>query len=340
MASGHKKTRKHSVAGLALGTALWAGATASAPHLPLTHDFSPSQAVTNTRSVTAYQVDDSGQSFTPDEIMDPKNFEKVSDLHYVKVTGYLVYVAGTAPSGGTTTQIGIEADGDIHFELASTPAPRPSGVNPNGLVCEITPPYQLTNAMAIGRFVNQHNPSTYKKVTVYGCLRFGTEGATHSGYRVYPLGNSTFPGHWEIHPVEKVEVEGTVLGPGGNYVMPQPAARYKLTAADFQKPSMSNHGELRGKVILIQGSPDGSGDVQVTLDDGAGNKTLAVIPAYYVNGFDAQSVNLNSNLQGFSSVSGIEVGDSYTFDGMRRWTFNMDEGEAQATLEPVEMVSQ
>lgn len=310
-------------------------ATTHVSNVPLSTD---SNVITNNRDDSVYQNDSSGNPYSPDEIMDPANFKDITKLHYVKVSGYLTYVAGSAPANGTTTTIRIEADGDIHFELASANTQRPARVNPNGLVCEITPPYQLDNGTRIGDFVNQFNPSTYKKITVYGYLRYGTEGTTHSGYHEYPLGSSTFGGHWEIHPVEKVEVEDVVIGKDGKYVTEDPSARYKLNASNFQKSSMSNHGELKGKVTSFQSSPDNSGDEDVQISDAQGNTTLVVIPVYYIKNTGTQTVDLRGNLDGFSTVNAISIGQTYTFDGLRSWRFDND--IPTALMEPLEKVSQ
>src|ERR1039457_4319042 len=104
----------------------------AAPHVsnvPLSTD---PNVITNNRDDSVYQNDSTGNPYSPDEIMDPANFKDISKLHYVKVNGYLTYVAGSAPANGTTTTIRIEADGDIHFELASANTQRPAVKNPNG----------------------------------------------------------------------------------------------------------------------------------------------------------------------------------------------------------------
>jgi hypothetical protein len=52
----------------------------------------------------------------------------------------------------------------------------------DGLVCEIDPVLRLDEAEALKQ-IDQHKPSTYRKVRVYGFLRFGTE-ANHAGWKV------------------------------------------------------------------------------------------------------------------------------------------------------------
>jgi len=150
------------------------------------------------RSPSAYNAN---SPLDPATLMSQSNFDNTSRHTYVVVEGYIDYVAGTISKDANTTRVGTEADGDFHFEMQSTNVARPPGESPNGLVCEIDPAWQLSGWQALSQ-ISRKKPSTYRKVRVYGELRFGTE-AHHSGTRTYQYGNGrTITGHWEIHPIE------------------------------------------------------------------------------------------------------------------------------------------
>ena len=171
---------------------------------------------------------------SPETLLSPDNFKNTESGQYVVVEGYIDYHAETWP----------EPDGDYHFEMQSTDKEHTK--NPtDGLVCEIDPVLQLEGAEAL-KNIDQHNQSTYRKARVYGWLRFGTE-SNHAGVQDYDIGNGkTISGHWEIHPVEKVETIDEKapfkIGPEATYVKwPKQGKgtivqRYKVTDDDFADP--------------------------------------------------------------------------------------------------------
>ncbi len=132
------------------------------------------------RSATAYRAND---VLDPASLMSQQNFNDTARRGYVVVEGYIDYVAGTISKSGATTRIKTEADGDFHFEMQSTNAARPPKESRDGLVCEIDPAWQLKNSNLLSQ-ISRKKPSTYRKVRVYGWVRFGTE-AGHSGTRGY-----------------------------------------------------------------------------------------------------------------------------------------------------------
>jgi hypothetical protein len=76
-------------------------------------------------------------------------------------------------------------------------------------------------------------------------------------------------GHWEIHPVEKVESidnkSAFKIGSSAQYVDPPEGGRYGLDDTDFPKRTVSNYAVLRGNVKGITKSTDQSGDFEITL---------------------------------------------------------------------------
>ena len=277
----------------------------------------------------------------PATLMSQQNFNDTARRGYVVVDGYIDYVAGTIPKSGNTTRIKTEADGDFHFEMQSTNVARPPGESPDGLVCEIDPAWQLNNWNVLSQ-ISRKKPSTYRKVRVYGWLRFGTE-AGHSGTRDYRIGNGIlFPGHWEIHPVEKVEaIDGRgpfQIGPTARVTSWPIAERYKVTNANFAQRGLSNYAKLVGTVQGIVKSPDKSGDVDVSLK--VGSRTyLATIPQYYVASFDAHTRALTLvQVPNFAAINySLQPSNTErTFYGLRNWKFATT--GAFPALQPVEMI--
>jgi hypothetical protein len=124
-----------------------------------------------TRAETAYHPVD---VLDPERLLSPSHFADIASGRYVVVEGYIDYVAKAWP----------EKDGDYHFEMQSTKKLHTK--NPkDGLVCEIDPVLQLHGSEAL-RQIDQHKQITYRKVHVYGFLRFGTE-ANHAGVQKYEL---------------------------------------------------------------------------------------------------------------------------------------------------------
>jgi hypothetical protein len=290
------------------------------------------------RSPAAYHADD---VLDPATLMSQQNFNDTARRGYAVVEGYIDYVAGTIPKSGNTTRIKTEADGDFHFEMQSTNVARPPGASPNGLVCEIDPAWQLNNWRLLSQ-ISRKKPSTYRKVRVYGWLRFGTEKG-HSGTKDYQIGNGRiFPGHWEIHPVEKVEAidgrEPFQIGPSARVTSWPIAERYKVTNATFARPGLSNYAKLVGTVQGIVKSPDKSGDVDVSLK--VGSRTyLATIPQYYVTSFDVNTQALTLvQLPNFAAIdySLRPSTTKRTFYGLRNWKLVQSGGFA--ALQPVEMI--
>jgi hypothetical protein len=278
----------------------------------------------------------------PATLMSPANFLKSASRDYVVVEGYVDYVAGTISDTTHTTKVGTEADGDFHFEMQSTNAPRPKGESPDGLVCEIDPALQLAGSSALSQ-IDRKVPQTYRKVRVYGWLRFGTEKG-HSGVKDYTYASGKIiNGHWEIHPVEKVESIDTgtpfQIGPSAKYAFWPTADRYKVTNANFGIQTLSNYAKIMGKVKGIQASPDQSGDLYVSL---LLNTTIytALIPQYYVSSFDPSTQTANFvHLPNFASINYSLAPNntaSRTFYGLKNWKFQ--QGRALPALEPVEMI--
>jgi hypothetical protein len=155
--------------------------------------------VLSTTSAQSFRVTRDESAYHPEKILDPAtlvspdNFQDTESGGYVVVEGYIDYVAKAWP----------ETDGDYHFEMQSTKKTHTK--NPkDGLVCEIDPVLRLDGAEAL-KEIDQRKPSTYRKARVYGFLRFGTE-SNHAGVQKYKLANGKLiSGHWEIHPVERVE---------------------------------------------------------------------------------------------------------------------------------------
>ena len=233
------------------------------------------QPLSVTRPKAAYHPD---AAVDPATLMSTASFLKSAARDYVVVEGYIDYVAGSISDPTHTTKVGTEADGDFHFEMQSTNTPRKKGESPDGLVCEIDPVLQLVGWNALSQ-IDQRVPQTYRRVRVYGWLRFGTE-AGHSGVKDYDFGGGKpIRGHWEIHPVEKVEsIDNGApfqIGPAAKYVSPI-ANRYKVTNANFGIPTLSNYAKVMGKVTRIQASPDQSGDLYVSLQLNATTERSAV----------------------------------------------------------------
>ncbi|MEY2480635.1 MAG: hypothetical protein QOI04_1562 [Verrucomicrobiota bacterium] len=280
------------------------------------------------RSDAAYHSDD---VLDPRTLLSPKNFNNIISGRYVIVEGFIDYVASAWP----------EKDGDFHFEMQTTNKLHTK--NPkDGLVCEIDPLLQLEASEAL-KDIDQKKRSTYRKARVYGFLRFGTE-ANHAGVQKYTLPNGTVvSGHWEIHPVERVESidsgSSLKLGPTAKYVRPPMDIRYGLDDTDFPKHTVSNYGVLRGTVKKISAGADGSGDVDVSLE--VNSKTyIATIPQYCIANFDpsAQTVKL-AQLPTFQSIN-YSLAPSETeqrsFYGLRNWRFNGS--QMTPTMAPVETI--
>jgi hypothetical protein len=291
------------------------------------------------RPIATYNPND---AVDPAMLMSPANFLNSASRDYVVVEGYIDYVAGTISDRTHTTKVGVEADGDFHFEMQSTNTPRPGGENPNGLVCEIDPTLQLAGWNALSQ-IDRKVPQTYRKVRVYGWLRFGTE-AGHSGVKLYTFASGkSIKGHWEIHPVEKIESidNGTPfqIGPSAKYASWPIANRYKVTNANFGRQTLSNYAKITGKVTRIQAGPDQSGDLYVSLLLGATTYT-ALIPQYYVLSFDSNTQTASLvHLPNFASINyslAPSTARSRTFYGLKNWKFR--DGRALPALQPVEMI--
>lgn len=289
-------------------------------------------------SSAAYHPND---ALDPATLMSQQNFSNTANRGYVVVEGYIDYVAGTISKDLNTTRVKTEADGDFHFEMQATNKARPPGESPDGLVCEIDPAWQLANSTVLSQ-ISRRKPSSYRKVRVYGWLRFGTE-AGHSGTQDYQIGNAkTLKGHWEIHPVERVEaIDGGSqfqIGPSAQIASWPITERYKVTNVNFAKPGLSNYAKLTGTVQSIAQSPNGSGDFDVLIK--VGTRTyLTTIPTYYVNRFDSSTQTLTFvQSPNFSQVNySLKPGTSKrTFYGLRNWKF-ANTG-AFAALQPVEMI--
>lgn len=296
------------------------------------------QTLSVTRNPAAYHPE---SVLDPETLLSPDNFKNTKSGQYVVVEGFIDYHAVSWP----------EADGDYHFEIQSTDKEHTH--NPvDGLVCEIDPVLRLEGAEAL-KDIDQHNQSTYRKARISGWLRFGTE-SNHAGVQDYDIGNGKIvSGHWEIHPVEKVETiddkEPFKIGPEAEYVTwPKQgkgtiAARYKVTDDGFADPDgsmrVSNYAKLIGNVKHIKPSSNGSGDVDVDLEVNS-DICIATIPQYYIESFDADSETVKfKHLAGFKLPNDtLKPSDTktLTFYGLRNWTFS--DGEMAATLAPVEMI--
>jgi hypothetical protein len=288
-----------------------------------------SQTFTVTRPNAAYHP---SHKFSPSGLMAVEHFKGTASGQYVLVEGYIDYVAEAWP----------EKDGDYHFELQSTKAKRGGSFSPNGLVCEIDPTLRLTNSEAL-KAIDRDDPTTYRKVRVYGYLRFGSEKMSHSGIHVYSLDNGqTIKGHWELHPVEKVVSIGggpsLRIGPTATYAKPPVSGRYSLTDENFKSQNMSNYAALRGTVKSITG-PNNSGDFDVRLEVNTTPYT-ATIPQYYVQSFNANTQTLAFvHSANFAAIHySLKPSDSKqrTFYGLRNWTFST--GKPVPALQPVEMI--
>jgi hypothetical protein len=280
--------------------------------LACTSAATTAQTLTVKRADAAYHPT---HKFDPANLMAPAHFKTTSSGQYVVVEGYIDCLGSGWP----------EKDGDYHFELQSTNAKRGPGVSSNGLVCK-------------------NDPTTYRKVRVYGWLRFGTEKTNHSGIHVYDLGGGqTITGHWEIHPVEKViYIDASPLfqiGPTGKYVPAVSAKRYSLNDTNFEVQSPSNYGALRGTVKTINLSENNSGDCDVKLEVNTTNYT-ATIPQYYVKNFDPITHTVTFvHTPNFALIHySLKPSDStqHTFYGLRNWTF--DKGKPTPALQPVEVI--
>jgi hypothetical protein len=267
----------------------------------------------------------------PETLLSPTNFKNVTSGRYVVVEGYIDYVASTWP----------EADGDFHFEMQTTDKAHTK--NPkDGLVCEIDPFVQLEGSEVL-REIDPKNRGTYRKARVYGFLRFGTE-ANHAGVQKYKLPNGKLvSGHWEIHPVERVESidngNALKLGPSAEYVETPMNARYALDDTDFPKHTVSNYGVLRGTVKGISASADGAGDFDVKLQVNSTTYT-ATIPQYYVSNFDASTQTVTfvqiPNFQSINYSLTPSEDEQRSFYGLRNWRFSGS--QMIPTMAPVEII--
>jgi hypothetical protein len=267
----------------------------------------------------------------PASLLSPGNFSNIESGRYVVVEGYIDYHATTWP----------ETDGDYHFEMQTTNKLHTK--NPiDGLVCEIDPVVQLEGSEAL-KEIDQQNPATYRKVRVYGFLRFGTE-ANHAGVQKYKLPDgSIISGHWEIHPVERIQSidDGPSLsiGPSAQFVTPPKGGRYGLDDTTFPKHTVSNYGNLRGTVKEITASVDQSGDVDVSLEVYQTVYTVT-IPKYYISNFDVTSRTVTFvQLPNFESINyslAPSEDEQRTFYGLRNWKF--DQSNVISTMAPVEMI--
>lgn len=295
------------------------------------------QTFTVTRSPAVYKP---GAKLDPATVLSPSQFKNTANRGYVAVEGYIDYVAGSVSKSTGLTSIKTEDDGDYHFEMQSTKKLHTK--NPvDGLVCEIDPVLQLKGVAALKQ-INQHDPKTYRKVRVYGWLRFGTESG-HAGVQTYNMGSGTISGHWEIHPVEKIESidAGTSfkIGPSAQFASWPVAKRYKVTNANFAQKGPSNYALLVGTVKAIKASPNKSGDVDVSLVIGT-NTYTATVPQYYVASFNATAQTIGFvHLPNFASINySLKRSDNAprTFYGLRNWTFR--QGKAIPALQPIEMI--
>jgi len=223
------------------------------------------QTLSVTRDPAAYHPE---SVLYPETLLSPDNFESTKSGQYVVVEGYIDYHATAWP----------EKDGDYHFEMESTDKEHTEKPT-DGLVCEIDPVLRLEGAQAL-KDIDQHDQSTYRKARVYGWLRFGTERG-HTGVQDYDIGNGKIVnGHWEIHPVEKVETIDDKapfkIGPQAESVKPPREGkgsikeRYKINDEHFPKEkgpyAGSNYARITGNVKEIRESPNQSGDLDVDFE--------------------------------------------------------------------------
>jgi hypothetical protein len=186
------------------------------------------QTFTVTRDEAAYHPNN---ILHPATLLSSNSFRSTESGKYVIIEGYVDYHATAWP----------EKDGDYHFEMQSTKKKHTR--NPvDGLVCEIDPVLQLKGSEALKK-INKDDQRTYGKVRVYGWLRFGTE-QSHAGVQRYEVApGKTVQGHWEIHPVGKVEtIDNRVpfkIGQEAKYVKPPTHGngsleeRYKINDEHF-----------------------------------------------------------------------------------------------------------
>ena len=154
-------------------------------------------------------------------------------------------------------------------------------------------------------------------------------------------------GHWEIHPVEKIETiddkDPFTVGPKAEYTKWPVTQRYKVTDDDFADSEglmrVSNYAKLIGNVKHIKPSSNSSGDLDVDLEVNS-EIFMATIPQYYIESFDADTEIVKfQHLQSFKLVSyTLKPSDSKTrtFYGLRDWRF--EDGKMFPTLAPVEMI--
>ncbi len=294
---------------------------------------------TITRANAAYQP---SKRLKPSTIMAPRRFSEMASRRYVIVEGYINFMPGGVSSAGLA-DLHTQEDGDYHFEMQSTKKLRGGGINPDGLVCEISPVLRLQNHEVL-RQINKNNPESYRKVRVYGNLRFGTEKVSHSGIKTYAIGNGkTIVGHWEIHPVERIESidnKGPFqIGPSAQYKPWQATERYKLNDENFEKQITTNFARLVGTVKRIAKSTDESGDLSVSFQVNAKTYT-ATIPQYYVESFNPSTQTVKFvELPNFASINySLKPSDHKRriFHGLRDWRFR--ESEAFPVMDPVEMI--
>ena len=298
------------------------------------------QLSTSGRPPGAYHSD---HPLDPATLMSQERFSDTAGRGYVVVEGYIDYVAGQISTDGKTTKVVTEADGDFHFEMQSTNAQRPPGESPNGLVCEIDPAWQLNGWNALSQ-ISRKNPATYRRVRVYGWLRFGSE-LGHSGTRTYQYSNGrSIKGHWEIHPVEYIEAidgrEPFRIGPAAKVSSWPIAQRYRVTNATFAKAGPSNYAKLTGKIERIAASADKSGDVDVWVRTAPQRRYVATVPQYYILHFDpAAQIITFLQLPNFAAVHYSlqpSKAKTRTLYGLRNWKFSL--GSAFPALQPVELI--
>jgi hypothetical protein len=149
-------------------------------------------------------------------------------------------------------------------------------------------------------------------------------------------------GHWEIHPVEKVESIDTgtpfQIGPGARIASWPIVKRYKVTNQNFGIPTKSNYAKLVGKVKSITRNAE-SGDLYVSLQ--LQTKTFtAMIPQYYVADFDTNTQTARFlHLPNFAAINYVLAPNLQTkrsFYGLKNWKFQ--EGLALPAMQPVESI--
>jgi hypothetical protein len=286
-----------------------------------------------TREKSAYNGDN---AIDPATLLAPENFTETSKLGYVVIEGFINYVAKAWP----------EDDGDYHFEMQNV-AEAYEKNSPSGLVCEIDPVLQLENSEVLRKIKND-DPDTDRKVRVYGWLRFGTQ-RNHGGVQDYDIdgAGTIVNGHWEIHPVEKIETidakEPFTVGPAAEHTKWPIAKRYKVTDDIFDdskgRMRVSNYAKLMGNVKHIRANPDDSGDLDVDLEVNS-DIFVATIPQYYIESFDADTETIKfQRLKNFKLVNyTLKPSDSKIrrFYGLRDWKFK--DGKMFPTMAPIEMI--